>query len=349
MSDTPNTPPLGKLDRAFLEAVVYPNLGATREDVVIGPRYGVDFGVLDVNGQAVVTATDPLSILPTLGLNRAGKLALDICLTDVAVSSLGPTHVAVALTLPPEMTDNEVAAVWRGMADHAESLGVSVVTGHTGRYAGITSSWVGAATAFGIGDKTAIVRPDGARPGDIIVISTGPAAEVTGLFATLFGDQLAVSGKTLADARERVDDITAVADAQTAFTAGHVTAMHDATEGGVAGGLNEMARGAGVRFNIDGDAMPVASGVKPVCSAVDVDPWHVTSCGTLLMSVAPKEADSVVNSLRTRGTLAAKVGNVATGSGVYVDGKQLEHPDVDPSWAVYRALSEGNTQSETRG
>jgi hydrogenase expression/formation protein HypE len=347
MSNTPDTPPLGKLDRAFLESVVYPNLGATRGDVIVGPRHGVDFGVLDVSGQAVVTATDPLSILPALGLKRAGKLALDICLTDVAISNIGPTHVAVTLTLPPQMTDNEVAAMWRGMADHAESLGVSVVTGHTGRYTGITSSWVGAATAFGVGEQTDIVRPDGATPGDIIVVSTGPAAEITGLFATLFGDQLALAEEILIDARKRINDIAAVDDAQAAFRAGHVTAMHDATEGGVAGGLNEMARGAGVRFNIDGDAMPVASGVEPVCSAVDVDPWQVTSCGTLLMSVAPKDAESVVSTLRTRGTIAAKVGEVAPGKGVYVNDKLLDHPDIDPSWAVYRALSEASNRPDT--
>jgi len=233
-----------------------------------------------------------------------------------------------------------VAAVWHGMADHAEDLGVSVVTGHTGRYSGVTSSWVGAATAFGVGDLSDVVRPDGARPGDALVVSTGPAAEVAGLFATLFGDQLDLSDEELATARERVDDIAAVADAQAAFAAGAVTAMHDATEGGVAGGLVEMARGAGVRFEIEGAAVPMAPGVESVCAAVEVDPWHVTSCGTLLMAVAPGDADSVVAALHDRGTPAAVVGSVAEGEGVHVDGEWVEHPDVDPSWAVDRALSE---------
>jgi hydrogenase expression/formation protein HypE len=340
VTDDTDTPALGKLDRAFLERVVYPNLGAMREDVVVGPRHGVDFGVLEVGGEAVVTATDPLSVLPALGLERAGRLALDICLTDVAVSGVGPTHVAVALTLPPEMTDDEVAAVWTGMADHAESLGVSVVTGHTARYSGVTSSWMGAATGYGVGDPGDVVRPDGARPGDALVVSTGPAAEVAGLFATLFGDELDLSDAELATARERVDDIAAVADARAAFAAGEVTAMHDATEGGVAGGLVEMAHGAGVRFDVEHSAVPVAPGVEAVCAAVDVDPWQVTSCGTLLLSVAPEDADRVVAAFEARGTPAAVVGEVSAGDGVYVDGERVEHPDVDPSWAVYRALAE---------
>ena len=338
---TDDTPALGKLDRAFLERVVYPNLGATRSDVRIGPRHGVDFGVLDVGDECVVTATDPLSILPALGLERAGRLALDICLTDVAVSGIGPTHVAVALTLPPEMTDDEIAAVWTGMADHAESLGVSVVTGHTARYTGVTSSWVGAATGYGVGDPADVVRPDGARPGDALVVSTGPAAEVAGLFSTLFGDQLDLPESTLSVARDRVDDIAAVADAGAAFAAGEVTAMHDATEGGMAGGLVEMARGAGVRFDLDRAAVPVAPGVEAVCAAVEVDPWQVTSCGTLLMAVDPADAERVVAALEARDTPAAVVGEVTAGEGVYADGERIEHPDVDQSWAVYRALSEG--------
>jgi hydrogenase expression/formation protein HypE len=333
-------PALGKLDRAVLERHVYPNLGATRSDVAVGPRHGVDFGVLEVGGRAVVTATDPLSVLPALGLERAGRLALDICLTDVAVSGVGPTHVAVALTLPPEMTDDEVAAVWRGMADHADALDIAVVTGHTARYSGVTSSWVGAATGFGVGDPGDVVRPDDARPGDALVVSTGPAAEVAGLFAALFGDQLSLDEATLATAHERVDDVAAVADARAAFAAGEVTAMHDATEGGVAGGLVEMARGAGVRFDVSRAAMPVAPGVEAVCEAVDLEPWHVTSCGTLLLSVDPADAEAVVAAFEARGTPAAVVGEVRAGEGVYAGGKRIERPDVDPSWAVYRALDE---------
>jgi hydrogenase maturation factor len=71
-----------------------------------------------------------------------------------------------------------------------------------------------------------------------------------------------------------------------------------------------------------------------------VDPWQVTSCGTLLLSVAPEDADRVVAAFEARGTPAAVVGEVSAGDGVYVDGERVEHPDVDPSWAVYRALAE---------
>ena len=155
---------LGKIDRDVFESVVAPHLGADRDDVALGPTHGVDFGVLSVGDRAVVVATDPLSILPDLGHERAGRLALDVVLADVAVSGIAPTHVTVSLTLPPAFTEEALAATWRGLADYAEELGVAVVAGHTARYAGIDTSWVGAATALGVGDFEDLIRPDGARP-----------------------------------------------------------------------------------------------------------------------------------------------------------------------------------------
>jgi len=329
---------LGKIDRAVFEEIIYPNLGAERSDVTVGPRHGVDFGVLDVGGHAVVIATDPISLLPALGLERAGRLALEIVLTDVAVSGIAPTHLAINLTLPPAWSDDDLATVWRAISDHAERLGVSIVSGHTARYPGIESSWVGGATVLGVGEHDEIVRPDGATPGDRIVVTTGPAAEITGLLATLFPDELGLDAATVATAQERVDDIAAVADARVAFDAGGVTAMHDATEGGLAGGLTEMARGAGVRFDIEAERVPVQPGVSAVCGAVDLDPWAVTSAGSLVMTVASERADDVVAAVRDRGTSAAVVGTVAAGSGVFLDAEPISVPDADPSWAVFDGL-----------
>lgn len=331
---------LGKIDAAFFERVIAPNLGASRDDVALGPTAGVDFGVVTVDDRALVLATDPLSILPALGAERAGRLAADIVLADVAVSGIAPTHLAVGLTLPRSFPRETLADVWRGIDGHAREFGVGVVADRVGRYPGVESSWVGGATAVGIGDPADLVRPDGARPGDALVVSTGPAAEVAGLFATLYPDELGLPPETVATARERVDDVPVVADAMAAHEAGRITAMHDATEGGIAGGLVEMATGAGVRFEIDRDAVPVADGVQAVCEAIDVDSWHVTSCGTLLIAVDPADADGVVATFAGRGTPAAVVGHVEDGTGVYADGERVEPPETDPSWAAARRLAD---------
>ncbi|WP_049921609.1 AIR synthase family protein [Halopiger djelfimassiliensis] len=329
---------LGKIDRQFFDRRIAPNLGADRDDVVVGPQHGVDFGVLEIGGQALVTATDPLSILPSLGLERAARFALDLVLADVAVSGVPPSHLSICFTLPESMTDEEFATVWETMHAACRDLGVAVVTGHTARYSDPSHPWVGAATAMGVGDPDAIVRPDGARVGDRLLLTTGPAVEAVGLLSTLFPDRIDLPDDVLADAQDRLEEVHCVRDALTAAASGPVTAMHDVTEGGLAGALNEMADGAGVRFSIDRDAVPMRPGVREVCEVLEMDPWAATSCGSLAIAVDPAGVDDVTAALEDRGTVA-DIGRVEAGTGVVVDGERLEHPSVDQSWGAYAALS----------
>ena len=160
-------PDSGKISRAFFEEHIAPRLGAERHDVAIGPTHGVDFGVLDIGGRAVVTATDPVSVLPDLGWARAGRFAVDIVLADVAVSGIPPSHLTISLSLPPEMTDGEFDRLWAAVDAECRDLGVSVVTGHTARYPGASYPWVGAATAMAVGDAVvdAPEVPDGVLGG----------------------------------------------------------------------------------------------------------------------------------------------------------------------------------------
>jgi hydrogenase maturation factor len=336
-------PDLGKIDREFFETHVRPRLGADRDDVRLGPTPGVDFGLLDVGDRAVAVATDPVSILPPLGFERAGRFALDVILADVAVSGLPPSHLAVSFSLPPGMTDDAFGAVWEGLHAEAADLGVSVVTGHTARYEGCSFPWVGGATALAVGDRADVIRPDGARPGDDLVVTNGPAVETTGLLTTLFGDEIGLDPETLRTAQARLDESSCVRDAMTAAAAGPVTAMHDATEGGLHGAFVEMAAGAGAKFEVDSDRVPVRPGVEATCAALDVDPWTATSSGSLVLTVDPAGTEALLAALDERGTPAARVGRVTDGEGVAVDGERVEAPSVDASWAAYSTLSTGSS------
>jgi hydrogenase maturation factor len=328
----------GKISRAFFEERIATRLGADRDDVPLGPTHGIDFGVLSVGDRAIVTATDPVSVLPELGFDRAGEFAVGIVLADVAVSGLAPTHLTVSFSLPPDVTDAEFDRLWGAIDAECRDLGVSVVAGHTARYEGCSFPWVGAATGLAVGDPDAIVRPDGARPGDEILVTNGPAVEAVGLLTTLFPEAVPLTGSDLETARARLDDVGAVRDALVAAAAGDVTAMHDATEGGLLGAFGEMAETAGVRFEIETDAIPWLPGVEDACEALGMDPWRATTSGTLVIAVDPSDTDALLAALRERGTTVARVGQVASGSGVALDGDTVESPGGDSSWAVYERL-----------
>lgn len=332
----------GKVDRAFFARHVAPRLGASRDDVAIGPTHGVDFGMLSLDGTGLVLATDPVSILPGLGFDRAARFALHIVLSDVAVSGFPPSHLAIAFSLPDEITDSEFATLWSAIDEECRDLGVDIVTGHTARYPGATYPWVGAATAMAVGDPNRVVRPDGSQPGDVLLVTRGPAVETTGLFASLFPDELRARGlsdATIEDAAGRLDEVRLVRDAVLAADSGAVHAMHDATEGGLVGACCEMAESAGVRFEIDPAGIPMRPGVEEVSAAIGVDPWQVTTSGTLLLAVDPEDADAVRATLEARGTPVGVAGEVVAGTGVAFGDEEWQDPPRDPSWDAYARLT----------
>ncbi|MFB6164591.1 MAG: AIR synthase family protein [Haloarculaceae archaeon] len=335
-------PELGKVDRDFFDEYVYPNLGADRDDVTLGPRHGVDFGVVSVGTRCLALATDPIFLMPSLGFERAGWFAVHILLSDVAVSGLAPTHLSVDFNLPPSITDEQFATVWETFDREARDLGVSVVTGHTGRYEGCSYPMVGGGTALSVGDPTDLVRPDGARVGDRVVATKGPAIEATGLLSIQYEELLAdaVDDATLSAATDRFYDMSPVRDALTAAAAGPVTAMHDATECGIYGGLFEMARAADVRIAVETDRFPVQPGVAAACDFFGIDPWISISEGTLLAAVDPAGVDDVLAALDDEGIPAAEVGEVLEGSGLVVDGDETDHPGVDPFWGAMAEFAE---------
>jgi hydrogenase maturation factor len=331
-----DAPALGKIDREFFDEHVYPRLGADRDDELLGPQHGVDFGAIEVGERVVALATDPVFVLPSLGFERAAWFATHILLSDVAVSGLRPTHLSIDLNLPPDITDEQFATLWETVDRETSALGVSIVTGHTGRYAACDYPMVGGGTALAVGDPDDLVRPDGARVGDRVVVTKGPAIEATGLLACQFEGLLREeAGDDVADAAtDRFYDMSPVRDALVAAAAGPVTAMHDATECGVYGGLFEMARAAGVRIDIERDRVPVLPGVEAACDFFGIDPWKSISEGTLLLTVDPAGVDDVLAALDGEDIPAADAGEVREGSGLRVDGEPVDHPGSDPFWAA---------------
>jgi len=191
-----------------------------------------------------------------------------------------------------------------------------------------------------VGDHADVVRPDGARPGDDVLLTKGPGVEPAGLLSTLFERFVDLPAATVETAKERFADTSPVRDALTAAAAGEVTAMHDATECGVEGALVEVADAAGVRIDFERDAAPLLPGVAEACAFFEVDPWQVTSEGTVVVAVDPASTDAVLAALASEGIPAAAIGTVGEGAGVYADGERVEHPEVDPSWQVYADYAE---------
>ena len=106
-------PRLGKATAELFEQVILRRLGAKDPDVLVGPMHGVDVGVVRVaDGVVMALTADPVFVVPAYGWDRAAWFAVHILASDAATSGLPLRWMAVDLNLPPEVTDEELTALW---------------------------------------------------------------------------------------------------------------------------------------------------------------------------------------------------------------------------------------------
>jgi hydrogenase expression/formation protein HypE len=357
--------PLGKLSPEAFERTIAPHLGALRPEVLVGPRVGADCAIVKLSaGRVMAVTTDPLSVIPCLGMAASARLACHLLASDLWTSGLPPAYVTVNFNLPPHVTDPDLAEYWQAMSDEWARLEVAVVAGHTGRYPGGEGSIIGAATLIGVGDEGRYVTPAMAAPGDRVLVTKGCAVEATAIAAHLIPRRLTAALETagmtrpeadaaLERARASLARVSVVADCRAALTVGvrdrGVSALHDATEGGVLGGLLELAKASGQDLRVEQARIPLPPEARAACEAWGgIDPWWTLSEGTLIAAVRPAHAAAVLAALRGADLLAAEVGEVMAGKGrlwlTEPDGRVrgIDAPEPDPYWAAYdRGVREG--------
>jgi hydrogenase expression/formation protein HypE len=339
-------PELGKAPAAFFDRVIYPRLGAPDSGIVIGPRHGVDYGVIKVGRRYLAMSTDPFFIVPSFGFSRAAWFGFHIIFCDVAVSGLKPKYLTIDLNLPPEMKESELEEVWETVHREATKYGISVITGHTARYTGCNYPMVGGGTSIAVGVKRDLRGPFRVRTGDRVVITKGPAIETTGLLAVLFPDRfIAAGGEAFQkEAAAVFGQMSVMDDCAVAREFPGVHAMHDATECGVWGGLAEMAQAGGYGLRIDENLIPVQPVIRRTADLFRFDPFCAISEGTLIVIVDRKDAPGLVASFAERGILSAVAGEVVPekdGRKIVKGGveRALVHPEVDPYWTLAAEFS----------
>jgi len=339
-------PEIGKISPAIFDELIFPRLGAKNSSVLVGPQHGVDVGIAEIGGQAVSVTTDPVFIVPAYGWERAAWFAIHIIASDSVTSGLRPKFLSIDLNLPMEMTKEQLRTVWDVIHRECEKMGINVITGHTGRYEGCQYPMVGGATLIGTGGLDEYVTPRFCRAGDSIIITKGPAIEAAGILGAMFPQIL--EREFGAEFAAKVQDVfyqmSVVEDARAAVSVGvrenGVTAMHDATEGGIWGAVFELAKAAGLGARLEQDNIVVEDTVPEICSFFGIDPYASISEGTLLIAVKPHKAGEVVKALTAAGIKASVAGEFTEpekGMVLVKNGREgkLKHPGADPFWKAF--------------
>ncbi len=343
-------PEIGKISPEVFNELIFPRLGAVNEHILVGPQHGVDVGIVEIGNRAVAMTSDPVFIVPEYGFKRAAWFAIHILASDVVTSGLPPTYLTIDLNLPLSMTEEQLTETWDIIHQESKKMGMSIVCGHTARYDNCHYPMVGGATVLAVGGMDEYVTPKFIKPGDKIIITKGPAIEAVGIFATMFPRY--ISSKFGMDFARTAEEIfykmSVVMDARTAVSVGvrdqGVSAMHDATECGIWGGIYEIAQAAGLGVRLEKNRIVLEEGVQEICRLFNIDPYASISEGTLIITCREHKADAVVAALKQNGIRASVCGEMipARQGMLLVEGhreKKLEHPIVDPFWkAFYEAL-----------
>jgi hydrogenase expression/formation protein HypE len=297
--------PPGKIPVDILKEVVFKNLGAERKEVIVGPSAGIDGAVLDLGDKSLVVSMDPI----TGAVERIGWLAVNVNANDVATFGVEPAFLFSCIMLPENADRKLVEAISTQMNAAAKDLGIAIVGGHCETTPSLTNPIVVGCT-MGLTEKGRYVTAGGAKPGDTLILTKSAGIEGTAILATDREQALKKTMSTimLQAAKNFYSQISVVKDALTACKTGGVHAMHDPTEGGVAGGIHEMADASSLGVKVVEEAIPVQPPTAKICGYFQIDPLQLIGSGALLISAEAKSANQVVGNLKLKQIQASVIG-----------------------------------------
>jgi hydrogenase expression/formation protein HypE len=299
------TLPHGKIPIEILQQVIFKNLGAKRSEVVLGPSAGIDGAVIDFGNKSLIVSMDPI----TGALERVGWLAVNINANDVATFGVQPEFLLSCIMLPENSERITVETISMQMGKAAKDLEIAIIGGHCEVTSGLSNPIVVGCT-IGTTEKGNYVTAGGAKHGDKIILTKSAGIEGTAILASDKTRLLekTMSHETLLSAQQFFDQVSVVKEAIAAFKTGGVHAMHDPTEGGIAGGIHEMADASNLGLKVFEEKIIIKPETHEICNSFEIDPLQLISSGALLIATKPNAAESIIETLKENGIYASVIG-----------------------------------------
>ncbi|MCS7207423.1 MAG: AIR synthase family protein [Dehalococcoidia bacterium] len=309
---------VGKLPAPLLERLLGMAQG-TDPRVLVGPGVGADAAVVEMGGRLLVAKSDPI----TFATDRIGWYVVQVNANDIACMGARPRWLVCTLLLPEGCTPALAEDIFRQVVEACRALDITLIGGHTEVTYGLTRP-LAIGAMLGEVERERLVRPGGAHPGDLILLTKGIALEGTALLAREAEEALLRRGLTrdqVAQAQRLLVEpgISIVREALAAAATGQIHALHDPTEGGLATALWELAHPAGVGLEVDAEAIPVLEECRAVCGALGLDPLGMLASGALLIVVPPEAEKGVRQAVEKEGIPCAVIGRVlGKGEGLFL-------------------------------
>ncbi|MBI5325267.1 MAG: hydrogenase expression/formation protein HypE [Ignavibacteriae bacterium] len=251
-----------------------------------------DGAVIEIDGIKLAFTTDSYVINPIFFPGGdIGSLSVNGTLNDLAMCGAKPLFISSAFIIEEGFPIEELWKITLSMKKAADNARVKIVTGDTkvvekgkGDKIFINTSGIG------IIEKEVNISPLNCKPGDVIIINGCIAEHGISIISKREGFEF--ESKIVSDCcplNGLVQEILMVSK--------NVHTMRDATRGGVASVLNEIAMSSNMGIEIEEDKIPVKDNVKSACEILGFDPLYVANEGKVLVFVAPEDSDKVLQAM----------------------------------------------------
>lgn len=324
---------IGKIPESVLKRSVFKQIHTKRSEVLLGAGIGEDCAAVKLDKDEIfVVSTDPITGTAT----DVGHLAIHITMNDLASSGAEPIGVMLTILLPEYAEEADLKKMMSQIEAVCAETNVQVMGGHTEVTKAVNQPLI-SVCGVGKAKEGELVSTAGVHPGDDILASKWIALEGTSIIAKEKEEELLQRYplELVRDAQRFDKYLSVLPEAAVAVRSG-VSAMHDVTEGGIFGGLWEMAESSGVGLEIDLKKIPVKQETIEVCEMFGINPYELISSGCMLM--ASPDGNTLVRELEKAGIHAAVIGKATAGNDRVLfnedEKRYLEPPKVDELYKV---------------
>ena len=333
----------GKISGGGFDELILPRLGFARSNITHGPAFGVDVSVVDIgNGIGIAMTSDPLSLIPSLGLAESAWLSVHLMANDMATTGHSPMYAQMVLNLPPGLSNADFYTYWEHVHRYCKAIGVAITGGHTGSIEGQNSTIAGGGTMLLTAPLDDILVSSKAQVRDVIIVTKECALSSAAILAMgfPFTVQNKLGKETYHECCALFHQTSSLPDALTAAATGQVRAMHDVTEGGVLGAVYEMSIASGLGVCILNEALPVGKPQQQVTSLFGIDERYCIGAGSMVMAVKPgceKQVLSALAEKRIKATVIGEFTEKAQGTQLITNGlvEPMRYYEKDPYWAAF--------------
>ena len=315
--------PSGKLSPEALTRNVLSFTGAHRPELLIGPAVGEDAAVIEwPPGSYMIFSSDPV-----VGAQQgAGRLLVRVNSNDIASKGGDPAYLAVTLILPPKFGEEGAARIMSEVDEECRLQGIAVAGGHT-EFNDLYDYPVIMGALVGTADR--VLRATDIKSGDLLIVTKHIGIEGMSILAADRADLLSafMTEKELAEVLAWSEKTSVLPDSRAVRK--YARFMHDPTEGGFMGGLNEICSLSGLRAELFPDKIPLHPLTELAAEKLGFDPLHLIASGSLLAIVPEKEAEAALASLAEREIPAVVAGRMS---------EPLTEPLPEPAEELWRLL-----------